>query len=115
MSFFRRLFGQQSDESSDPSPTPSEPFRMTLQDVFVIANRGIVVTGRVESGVLTKEDRIVLDNGTTRIETKAASLEMFAKVTTRVKEGDNVGILLPPNVPREVVEKGMIITREGDA
>jgi elongation factor Tu len=33
-------------------------FRMTVEDVFAIRNRGLVATGRVESGTLRSGDNI---------------------------------------------------------
>jgi translation elongation factor EF-Tu-like GTPase len=38
-------------------------FRMTVEDVFVIRNRGVVATGRVESGTLRVGDTVQI-NGT---------------------------------------------------
>ena len=36
---------------------------MTIEDVFVIKNRGVVATGRVESGVLRVGDTVNIDGG----------------------------------------------------
>jgi translation elongation factor EF-Tu-like GTPase len=38
-------------------------FRMTVEDVFVIRNRGVVATGRVEGGTLRVGDTVQI-NGT---------------------------------------------------
>jgi elongation factor Tu len=43
-------------------PTPKrdmdKPFLMSIEDVFSIAGRGTVVTGRVERGVVNKGDEV---------------------------------------------------------
>jgi len=36
-------------------------FRMTVEDVFVIRNRGVVAMGRVESGTLRVGDTVQID------------------------------------------------------
>ena len=36
---------------------------MTVEDVFVIKNRGVVATGRVESGVLHVGDTVHINGG----------------------------------------------------
>jgi elongation factor Tu len=41
-------------------------FRMTVEDVFVIRNRGVVATGRVEGGTLRVGDTVQI-NGTPRV------------------------------------------------
>ena len=38
-------------------------FRITVEGVFVIKNRGVVATGRVESGVLRVGDTVHIDGG----------------------------------------------------
>lgn len=43
-------------------PTPArdfeKPFLLTVEDVFSIAGRGTVVTGRVERGIITKGSEV---------------------------------------------------------
>ena len=38
-------------------------FKMTVEDVFVIRNRGVVATGRVESGTLRVGDTVHINGG----------------------------------------------------
>jgi elongation factor Tu len=132
MGFLKRLFGRGEEEEnpslyqperpSYPSERPSfqpeqssDPFRMTVDDIFNISNRGIVLTGRVESGTLQQGDRIMIANQTTTVETKAVSIESFRKALTTAKTGDNIGILLPGDVPKVVLSKGMIVTKRVEA
>ncbi len=73
----------------------AEPFRMTVVDVFTIARRGTVATGRIESGSVTvgQQVRVVragLDLGTTSV----TGVEMFRKKLDTASAGDNVGLLI---------------------
>jgi elongation factor Tu len=54
-------------------------FRLTVEDVFVIRNRGVVATGRVESGLLRVGDTV--------------HIEIFRKSIYAAKAGDNIGVL----------------------
>jgi translation elongation factor EF-Tu-like GTPase len=82
-----------------PSPPPvasgDGSFRMTVQDIFTIQNRGTVVTGRVESGTVRvgMEVNVVRDGGVATT-TTVTGVEMFRKVLDTATVGDNVGLLL---------------------
>jgi elongation factor Tu len=60
-------------------------FRMTVEDVFVIRNRGVVATGRVESGTLRVGDTVQI-NGT--LEWRVDGLEVFRKSIDEAKAGE---------------------------
>jgi len=89
--------------STDPS------FRMTVQDVFTIKNRGTVVTGKVESGTLNVGDEILLTHGGVDKKTVATGIEMFRKVTSQAQVGDTVGVLLK-GIGRQDVQSGDVLT-----
>jgi elongation factor Tu len=78
-----------------PAATGDGSFRMTVEDVFTIQNRGTVVTGRVESGTVRvgMQVNIVRDGGVATT-TTVTGLEMFRKVLDTATVGDNVGLLL---------------------
>ncbi|AKK27332.1 EF-Tu/IF-2/RF-3 family GTPase [Mycobacterium sp. EPa45] len=65
-------------------------FRLTVQDVFVIKNRGLVATGRVEQGQIAVGDEVRI-NGTRAVAIDA--IESFRKKVDEAVEGDNVGLL----------------------
>lgn len=118
MSFLKRLFGRKDEELPDPSlyialrraePFQAGYFRMKIDDIFVISDRGIVLTGRVEAGTLQKGDAIEIRNDTVQVQTQVISIESFRKAVTVAKEGDTIGILLPQDVPRSVLKQGMIV------
>ena len=120
MSFLKRLFGRKDEELPDPSlyvaprrketePFHAGSFRMPIEDIFVISNRGIVLTGRVEAGTLHKGDEIEIRNDKVQVQTQVVSMETFRKQIETANEGDHIGILLPGDVPRSVLVKGMIV------
>lgn len=70
-------------------------FYMKIIDVFTIYSRGMVVTGKIESGSVRVGDKVevVLDDNR-KIQTTVMAVEMLRKVVKDANVGDNVGILL---------------------
>ena len=70
-------------------------FYMKIIDVFTIYSRGMVVTGKIESGSVKVGDKveIVLDDNR-KIQTTVMAVEMLRKVVKDASVGDNGGILL---------------------
>jgi translation elongation factor Tu len=70
-------------------------FYMKIIDVFTIYSRGMVVTGKIESGSVKVGDKVevVLDDNR-KIQTTIMAVEMLRKVVKDASVGDNVGILL---------------------
>ncbi|KKA27376.1 hypothetical protein TD95_000500 [Thielaviopsis punctulata] len=98
-------------------PTPErdldKPFLMSVEDVFSISGRGTVVSGRVERGVLKREQEIELvGKGTDAIKTKVTDIETFKKSCEESRAGDNSGLLLR-GVKREDVRRGMVVSAPG--
>lgn len=98
-------------------PTPErdldKPFLMSVEDVFSIAGRGTVASGRVERGVLKKDSEVELvGKGGEVIKTKVTDIETFKKSCDESRAGDNSGLLLR-GIRREDVRRGMVITKPG--
>lgn len=97
-------------------PTPvrevDKPFLMPVEDVFSISGRGTVATGRVERGVVRINDKIQIVGLRETRETVATGLEMFNKVLTEARAGENVGILLR-GIEKEDIERGMVMCAPG--
>ena len=70
-------------------------FYMKIIDVFTIYSRGMVVTGKIESGSVRVGDKVevVLDDNR-KIQTTVMAVEMLRKVVKDASVGNNVGILL---------------------
>ena len=94
----------------EPERAIDGAFLMPIEDVFSIAGRGTVVTGRVERGVVKvgEEVEIVGIKDTSR--TTCTGVEMFRKLLDEGQAGDNVGVLLR-GVKRTEVERGQVLAR----
>lgn len=96
-------------------PTPSrdmeKPFLMPVEDVFSIAGRGTVCTGRVERGSLKKGSEVeIVGHNPTPIKTIVTSVETFKKELDSAVAGDNAGLLLR-GVKREQIRRGMVLCK----
>ena len=69
-------------------------FFMPIEDRFEIAGRGIVVTGRIETGEINVGDTVIIQNLNNSITSVVLGVEMFRRLLDRGEAGDNVGILL---------------------
>lgn len=69
-------------------------FRMTIADVFTIKGRGMVVTGRVESGVLNMGDEVYFKGPSGVKKAAVTGLEASQKQITQAQMGDTIGVLL---------------------
>ncbi len=97
-----------------PTPERDEdrPFLLAVEDVFSISGRGTVATGRVERGVIKMNDKIEIVGLTETRESVATGLEMFNKILTEARAGENVGVLLR-GVDKEAIERGMVLAAPG--
>jgi len=97
-------------------PTPSrpvdQPFLMPIEDVFSIEGRGTVVTGRIESGVVSVGDELEIVGIKETAKTTCTGVEMFRKLLQRGEAGDNVGVLLR-GTKKDEVERGQVLTEVG--
>ena len=96
-------------------PTPvrevDKPFLMPVEDVFTIAGRGTVVTGRVERGSLLPGATVEIVGLRPDVrQVVVTSMEMFHKVLDKVEAGDNAGLLLR-GIKREEVERGQVMSK----
>ncbi|MBI2570240.1 MAG: elongation factor Tu, partial [Candidatus Schekmanbacteria bacterium] len=97
-------------------PTPvrdtEKPFLMPIEDVFSIAGRGTVVTGRIERGVVKVSDEVEIVGIRETKKTVCTGVEMFRKLLDQGEAGDNVGCLLR-GIKREEVERGQVLAKPG--
>lgn len=97
-------------------PTPErdveKTFLMPVEDVFSIAGRGTVVTGRIERGVVKVGDEVEIVGIRDTQKTTVTGVEMFRKELDSGEAGDNVGILLR-GTKKEEVERGMVLCKPG--
>ncbi|KAE8137386.1 P-loop containing nucleoside triphosphate hydrolase protein [Aspergillus pseudotamarii] len=95
-----------------PVPAVDLPFLMPVEDVFSIADRGTVVTGRVQRGMIRIGDEIDIVGFGAVIRTTCIGVEMFRKSLEYSQAGENVGILLR-GVKRQDVERGHVLAMPG--
>ncbi|MGN8540294.1 elongation factor Tu [Helicobacter pylori] len=97
-------------------PTPErdteKTFLMPVEDVFSIAGRGTVVTGRIERGVVKVGDEVEIVGIRATQRTTVTGVEMFRKELEKGEAGDNVGVLLR-GTKKEEVERGMVLCKPG--
>jgi elongation factor Tu len=100
------------DYIPEPTREVDKPFLMAIEDVFSIAGRGTVPTGRIERGVVKPNDEVELVGLGQTVKTIAVSVEMFNKTLDEGRAGDNVGILLR-GLKKEDVERGQVLAKPG--
>ena len=97
-------------------PTPKravdKPFLMSVEDVFSIAGRGTVATGRIERGIVKVGEEIEVVGLRPTQKTTVTGVEMFRKLLDEGQAGDNIGALLR-GLKREDVERGQVLCKPG--
>ena len=102
-------------DSSIPTPDrkADQPFLMPVEDVFTISGRGTVATGRVERGVVNKNDKVeIVGIREEKKETTVTDIEMFHKLLDYAEAGDNIGALLR-GVDKKDIERGQVLCKPG--
>jgi len=85
-------------------------FLMPVEDVFSIAGRGTVVTGRIERGIVKVGEEVAIVGVKDTVVTTCTGVEMFRKLLDQGEAGDNVGILLR-GTKREDVQRGQVLAK----
>jgi len=96
-------------------PTPDrkadQPFLMPVEDVFTISGRGTVATGRVERGVIKKNEPVeIVGLRDEKMSTVVTDIEMFHKLMDFAEAGDNIGALLR-GVDKKSIERGQVLCK----
>ena len=98
-------------------PTPERndnlPFLMPVEDVFTISGRGTVATGRVERGVVKKNEPVeIVGLSEEKKKTVVTGIEMFHKLLDYAEAGDNIGALLR-GIDKKNIERGQVLCKPG--
>jgi elongation factor Tu len=96
----------------EPKRDIDKAYLMPIEDVFSIAGRGTVVTGRIERGIVKVGDEIEIVGIKPTQKTVVTGVEMFRKLLDQGQAGDNVGVLLR-GIKKEEVERGMVLAKPG--
>ena len=103
------------DAVDDYIPTPDrkadQPFLMPVEDVFTISGRGTVATGRVERGVVKKNEPVeIVGLREDKLSTVVTDIEMFHKLLDYAEAGDNIGALLR-GIDKKNIERGQVLCK----
>lgn len=95
------------DSSIEPIKKPvDKPLRLPIQDIYTITGVGTVPVGRVETGVLKPNDKIVfMPSGATG---DVKSVEMHHKQLDKAEPGDNVGFNVR-GVDKKQIKRGDVV------
>ena len=105
------------DAVDDYIPTPDrkadQPFLMPVEDVFTISGRGTVATGRVERGIVKKNEPVeIVGLREDKLATVVTDIEMFHKLLDYAEAGDNIGALLR-GIDKKNIERGQVLCKPG--
>ena len=98
-------------------PTPERndnlPFLMPVEDVFTISGRGTGASGRVERGVVKKNEPVeIVGLREDKLATVVTDIEMFHKLLDYAEAGDNIGALLR-GIDKKNIERGQVLCKPG--
>jgi elongation factor Tu len=96
----------------EPERAVDQPFLMPIEDVFSIAGRGTVVTGRVDRGIVKVGDEVEIVGIRDTTKTTVTGVEMFRKLLDEGRAGENIGVLLR-GTKRDEVERGQVLCKPG--
>ncbi len=96
----------------EPVRETDKPFLMAIEDVFSIAGRGTVATGRIERGIVKANEEVELVGLGETVKTTAVSVEMFNKILDEGRAGENVGVLLR-GTKKEEIQRGQVLAKPG--
>ncbi|RLJ06478.1 MAG: translation elongation factor EF-1 subunit alpha [Candidatus Aenigmatarchaeota archaeon] len=95
------------DTVIEPPEKPiDKPLRLPIQDVYTITGVGTVPVGRVETGVLKQNDKVIFMPSNVTGEVK--SIEMHHKQIDKAEPGDNIGFNIR-GVSRQQIKRGDVV------
>jgi elongation factor Tu len=95
-----------------PEREVDKTFLMSVEDVFSIAGRGTVATGRIERGKVKVGEEVEIVGLRPTVKTTVTGVEMFNKSMEEGFAGDNVGCLLR-GLKRDDIERGQVLAKIG--
>lgn len=91
-----------------PTRDVDKPFLMPIEDIFTIAGRGTVATGRIERGTVHVNDTVARMGLGETVNYVVTSVEMFRKLLDDAQAGDSVGLLLRGAEKKDII-RGMVL------
>jgi len=107
------LLGALDTAIPDPPRKIDGPFLMPIENVFSIAGRGTVVTGKIEQGIVRAGDALQIVGLEESLRSDVVTqVESFGDVQKQGSAGDNVGCLLR-KTGFEEVRRGQVLAAAG--
>ncbi len=94
------------DNFSAPEQPVDKPLRIPVQDVYSITGVGTVPVGRVETGILKMNDKVVFIPSGAQGEVK--QIEMHHEQTQEARPGDNIGFNVR-GVDKKAIKRGDMV------
>jgi len=79
-------------------------FQMTVDDIFPVQGRGIVLRGTIGSGTVHLKDTVIVNGKNYRV----VGIEISMKLVTLAKAGDLIGLLVEAHNPNDF-KKGDVV------
>ncbi len=102
--------GLHMQDVPQPEPAPDRPFLMLVEDVRSVANRGTLVTGRIESGIVRVGDNVDIAGTSDTGKAIVVGIEVMRRAIAQAGAGDYVGVLLRG---RQEVRRGQMLAAPG--
>jgi elongation factor 1-alpha len=99
------------DDFKAPESAAGKPLRLPVQDVYNIKGVGTVPVGKVSTGVMKPNDKIIINPEGTLTEVK--SIEQHHEQLAQANPGDNVGFNLRKVGPKDI-RRGSVIGHESN-
>ena len=101
---------EQLDKFTQPEKPTNLPMRMAIQDVYEITGIGTVPVGKIETGIMTPGQKIIILPGRSGkgVPGEVKSIEAHHEVLPKGEAGDNVGINLR-GIGKKDVARGDVI------
>lgn len=84
-------------------------FLFPVEDVFGIKGRGVVVTGKIESGSITVGDSVTIIGEEKQIAAVVIGVEMNRKIFDKAIVGDECGLLLRGVSDKDDIKRGYVL------
>ncbi|MEX2683958.1 MAG: translation elongation factor EF-1 subunit alpha [Candidatus Sigynarchaeota archaeon] len=94
------------DKFQVPPKEDSKPLRLPIQDCYSIKGAGTVPVGRIETGVLRVNDKIIINP--TGLTADVKSIEMHHEAMKEAHSGDNIGFNIR-GIERKQINRGDVV------
>ncbi|KAL4226062.1 hypothetical protein ACF0H5_014050 [Mactra antiquata] len=95
-----------------PERDLDKPFSLPIESAITITGRGLVVTGKLDQGVIKKGDEAELIGFGKKQKVNITGIEMFRQMLDRGEAGDQMGCLLR-GMKKDDVRRGMVLSKPG--